>query len=143
MNTLIINTHDGREFVPAGNAVARLASMPVPPLRAGLAAQIEAMQISAAHQTMMTGRRASLRASSSDGTPLRVIERLPALLDALPSAGAKDGLTAVALAEKLGWSISMLHEVVAHAVKAKAIVRHMRGSGVGSVIYFKPLGGQP
>lgn len=142
MITLIINTHDGREFVPAGNAVARLASMPVPPLRAGIAAQIDALRAEAEMRGARLTHRATLRAASSDGTPLRVIERLPALLDALPSAGAKDGLTAVALAEKLGWSISMLHEVVAHAVKTQAIVRHMRGSGVGSVIYFKPLGVQ-
>ncbi|MDY0035416.1 MAG: hypothetical protein RBS05_05830 [Zoogloea oleivorans] len=134
---ITINTDKGRTLIPCSSEAIRRA-LNVPKLDTSLAAQVTALRIGAAAQTTAPANSAKRRAPTDDGTPVRVKERIPELLDKLPSAGAKDGITTVVLAEKLGWSRGMVHEVVAYAIKTKVVVRRIRGTGVGSVIYFRP-----
>lgn len=72
------------------------------------------------------------------GTPLRVLERAPVLLAALPpdSTPAADGLTARELMHHLGWPSSAVYEVLQYLSKlTPSPIQRANGRRAGHVAY--------
>lgn len=122
MITVTLHTCAGVRQLTGAEARAAAVAAYIPGARS-LPEQIAALCAAATKQPAATQRRASgagfLIAYAPCGTPLRVLERAPVLLAALPpaSASAADGLTARELMHRLGWPSSAVYEVLQHLHK--------------------------
>lgn len=105
----------GREAVLAAAACHRAASW-------GLVEQVAALRAAAtvSKAVASTGQTRS-GAYAPCGTPRRVLERIPAVLSALPpaSAPAAEGLTVAQLMLATGLPFSGVYEVLAYLVKQR------------------------
>lgn len=134
--TVIIHGYDGRETLSSRDARAWLAGQPVPPAPWSIAEQVEALRA----ESGSAGRPALDRAWRRGGVLPRVVERLDPLLACLPPAGAARGLSRAELCAALGWSESMVAEVLTHGVRGGHILRRRTGpqDPAGCVTYRRP-----
>lgn len=110
---------DGAEAREAAAAAYVPAGLSLPEQLAALRASAATQRLSPA-QGRGRGRTPGRPiAYGPCGTPLRVLERAPVLLAALPpaSAPAAEGLTARELMHRLGWPSSAVYEVLQYLTK--------------------------